>query len=184
MGYELAKQATKLGASVTLVSGPSCLEVPRGVTLIRVKSAAAMYNEVHKFYADTDIAIAAAAVADYTPAKVAKQKIKKNETTFSIDLVKTKDILLSMGEQKKKQFLVGFALETENEIANAKGKLKKKNLDLIVLNSLNDKGAGFQSDTNKVTLIAANEKMTTFDLKSKAKVAQDIFNTIITLYHA
>jgi len=143
-----------------------------------------MYQAVHQYYKVVDIAIAAAAVADYRPATVAEQKIKKNDATFTIDLVKTKDILLSMGVQKENQFLVGFALETQNEVVNAKGKLKKKNLDLIVLNSLNDKGAGFQSDTNKVTLIRANEKMTTFDLKSKADVAKDIFNTIIEIQNA
>ena len=185
MGYELAKQATKLGAEVILISGPSCLSINnKGINLVKVKSAEEMYQAVHQYYKVVDIAIAAAAVADYRPATVAEQKIKKNDATFTIDLVKTKDILLSMGVQKENQFLVGFALETQNEVVNAKGKLKKKNLDLIVLNSLNDKGAGFQSDTNKVTLIRANEKMTTFDLKSKADVAKDIFNTIIEIQNA
>jgi phosphopantothenoylcysteine decarboxylase/phosphopantothenate--cysteine ligase len=185
MGYELANRAAKLGAEVFLISGPSCLTISsKRIKLIKVKSAEEMYQAVHQYYKTVDIAIAAAAVADYRPATVAEQKIKKNDATFTIDLVKTKDILLSMGEQKKNQFLVGFALETQNEVLNAKGKLKKKNLDLIVLNSLNDKGAGFQSDTNKVTLIRANEKMTTFDLKSKADVAKDIFNTIIEIQNA
>jgi len=185
MGYELAKQATLLGATVILISGPSCLSINnKSINLVKVKSAEEMYQAVHQYYKVVDIAIAAAAVADYRPATVAEQKIKKNDTTFTIDLVKTKDILLSMGAQKENQLLVGFALETQNEVVNAKGKLKKKNLDLIVLNSLNDKGAGFQSDTNKVTLIRANEKMTTFDLKSKADVAKDIFNTIIEIQNA
>jgi phosphopantothenoylcysteine decarboxylase/phosphopantothenate--cysteine ligase len=185
MGYELANRAARLGAEVFLISGPSCLTISsKSIKLIKVKSADEMYQAVHQYYKTVDIAIAAAAVADYRPATVAEQKIKKKEATFTIDLVKTKDILLSMGEQKENQFLVGFALETQNEVVHAKGKLKKKNLDLIVLNSLNDKGAGFQSDTNKVTLIRANEKMTTFDLKSKADVAEDIFNTIIEIQNA
>ena len=185
MGYELAKQAAKLGAQVLLISGPSCLDMnTNGVERINVKSSDEMFHAVFEHYNTVDIAIAAAAVADYKPAHIATQKIKKNEKSYQLDLVKTKDILLEMGKQKQAQFLVGFALETENEIANATGKLTKKNLNMIVLNSLNDKGAGFQSDTNKVTLLAANKKMTTFDLKTKAEVAQDIFNTIIKIQHA
>ncbi|MDO6807987.1 bifunctional phosphopantothenoylcysteine decarboxylase/phosphopantothenate--cysteine ligase CoaBC [Zobellia galactanivorans] len=185
MGYELAKVAANLGAHVTLVSGPSHLAVSHDlVDLKKVSSAEEMYNEVHLHYKEMDIAICAAAVADYRPKTVANQKIKKKETEFSIELVKTKDILLSLGDQKEKQFLVGFALETENELDNAIGKLKKKNLDAIVLNSLNDKGAGFGKPTNKITFIDKNSEIKPFELKTKAEVAKDIFDEILKRYHA
>ena len=127
MGFELAKAAANLGAEVILISGPSHLDIHHDlVTLIRVVSAEEMYTEAHKFYKDVAIAISAAAVADYRPKRVAAQKIKKDSEDFSIDLIKNKDILLSMGVEKKNQFLVGFALETENEVENAKGKLKRR----------------------------------------------------------
>ena len=131
-----------------------------------------------------DIAILAAAVADYKPLTTASQKIKKTETKLTIELTQTKDILASLGKQKNKQFLVGFALETNNELANAKSKLKKKNLDLIILNSLRDEGAGFEKDTNKVSLIDKKENVLEFSLKPKAEVAQDIFNEIIKRIYA
>ena len=131
-----------------------------------------------------DVAIAAAAVADYRPKNAALQKIKKTETTLSITLEKTEDILASLGEQKQKQFLIGFALETENEIENAKLKIQKKNLDLIVLNSLNDKGAGFALSTNKVTFIDRNFVVEAMELKSKEEVAIDIVTKIIQHYEA
>jgi phosphopantothenoylcysteine decarboxylase/phosphopantothenate--cysteine ligase len=134
---------------------------------------------VHKFYNTSDIAICSAAVADYKPKNVAENKIKKSTDTISIELVKTHDILSSLGATKKHQILVGFALETENEIENAKTKLKKKNLDLIVLNSLNDKGAGFKKETNKVTIIDKLENISKFSVKSKADVASDIFKEIL-----
>ena len=154
MGYALAEAAAGLGAEVILVSGPTALQVMhQNVKLIRVTSAQEMYEEVHAFYAEVDVAIAAAAVSDYRPRQVASQKIKKDTAEISIELEKTKDILLSLGEAKKHQFLIGFALETENEVENAKGKLKRKNLDFIVLNSLNDKGAGFKESTNKIRII-------------------------------
>ena len=136
------------------------------------------------YFKSVDVAIAAAAVADYRPKEVATQKIKKEESTLSLELEKTKDVLASLGQIKEQQFLVGFALETNNEIENAKSKLKRKNLDLIVLNSLQDKGAGFKSDTNKVTLIDKNETINTFELKSKTEVAKDILNTIISALNA
>lgn len=176
MGYELAKEAARLGAEVVLVSGPSHLDINHDlISLVRVVSADEMYNAVHSHYKNTDIAICAAAVADYRPKTVADQKIKKTSEDLSIKLTKNKDILLSLGKEKKNQFLVGFALETENELENAKGKLKKKNLDAIVLNSLNDSGAGFGKQTNKITFIDKNSTIKTFDLKSKAAVAVDIF---------
>tara|TARA_R110000796_G_scaffold252619_2_gene388786 strand:+ start:31282 stop:32487 length:1206 start_codon:yes stop_codon:yes gene_type:complete len=185
MGFELAKAAANLGAEVILISGPSHLDIHHDlVTLIRVVSAEEMYTEVHKFYKDVAIAISAAAVADYRPKRVAAQKIKKDGEDFSIDLIKNKDILLSMGVEKKNQFLVGFALETENEVENAKGKLKKKNLDAIVLNSLNDSGAGFGKQTNKISFIDKNSTIKTFELKTKTEVALDIMNEIIKRIHA
>lgn len=185
MGYELAKKAASLGASVVLVSGPTQLSVSNElINVMRVVSSAEMYEEVHKHFPETDIAIAAAAVADYRPKTVADQKIKKKDSSLTIELEKTQDILLSMGERKKEQFLVGFALETENELENAKGKLQRKNLDAIVLNSLNDSGAGFGHLTNKITFIDKNYDIIPFELKSKAAVAEDIFAEILKRYHA
>lgn len=131
-----------------------------------------------------DVVIAAAAVADYTPKNVASQKLKKTEGDFSIELVKTKDILASLGAAKKNQLLIGFALETENELENAKLKIEKKNLDLIVLNSLNDEGAGFGKPTNKITFIDKDFKEESMELKSKEEVAIDILNKVIQHFHA
>ncbi|VAW15696.1 Phosphopantothenoylcysteine decarboxylase / Phosphopantothenoylcysteine synthetase [hydrothermal vent metagenome] len=185
MGYELAKEAAKLGAEVVLVSGPTHLNIEHDhITCLKVVSADEMYKIVHAHYSNVDIAICAAAVADYRPKTVADQKIKKHTDDLHIDLVKNKDILFSLGELKKKQYLVGFALETENELENAKGKLKKKNLDAIVLNSLNDSGAGFGKPTNKITFIDKNSQIKAFELKSKAAVAADIFSEIISRIHA
>lgn len=185
MGFELAKTAADLGAKVYLVSGPTNLSIEHyGIELIRVTSAEEMYNAVHNHYQNVDIAISAAAVADYRPKTVAEQKIKKQGDGLQVDLVRTKDILFSMGEQKKHQFLVGFALETENEVENATSKLQRKNLDAIVLNSLQDKGAGFGSTTNKVTFIDKNSNVKAFELKTKAEVASDIWSEIISRIHA
>jgi phosphopantothenoylcysteine decarboxylase/phosphopantothenate--cysteine ligase len=154
MGYDIANEAANAGAEVILVSGPTHLKAANsGIKLVRVISAQEMYNACHEYFDGVDVAIAAAAVADYRPKSIAPQKIKKDEGTLNIELEKTKDILLSLGEKKKGQMLIGFALETENEIENAKAKIRKKNLDLIVLNSLNDEGAGFGKPTNKVTFI-------------------------------
>lgn len=138
-----------------------------------------MYNAAHSYFADVDIAILSAAVADYKPKNIATQKIKKKDATLDIELTPTKDILASLGAIKKQQFLVGFALETNNELENAKGKLKRKNLDAIVLNSLQDKGAGFATDTNKVTVIDKDLSEKSFQLKSKVEVAKDIMNEIV-----
>lgn len=180
MGYELAKSAANLGAVVILISGPSSLNINHeNINLIKVVSADEMYDAAHIYYDEVDIAIAAAAVADYRPKTVADQKIKKASADLSLVLVKNKDILFSLGEKKKNQFLVGFALETENEIENAIEKLKKKNLDAIVLNSLNDDGAGFGKATNKITFIDKNSSIKTFELKTKAAVAADILSEII-----
>jgi len=185
MGYELAKEAAALGAEVVLVSGPSNLSLEnQKVNIIRVMSADEMYDAAHDHFNDVHIAIAAAAVADYRPKTVADQKIKKSEDDLNISLVKNKDILFSLGEKKKNQFLVGFALETENEVENAKKKLKKKNLDAIVLNSLNDAGAGFGKSTNKITFIDKNLEIKAFELKTKAEVAADIWGEIVKRIHA
>ena len=184
MGFEIAKAAANLGAEVCLITGPTNQTLSHSlIKIIPVTSADEMYHEAHKYFNIIDIAILAAAVADYKPKEVATQKIKKTEKTLSLELEKTKDILASLGNIKKEQYLVGFALETNNEIENAKAKLKKKNLNLIVLNSLNDKGAGFKSDTNKVTLIDDKGQIKSYDLKSKEAVAIDLLNEIIKQLH-
>ncbi|OWP83523.1 phosphopantothenoylcysteine decarboxylase [Flavobacterium davisii] len=183
MGFDIADVAADLGAQVILVTGPTSLQ-PKNKTIQikRVRSAEDMYCACHEWYHTVDVAIAAAAVADYKPKNVASQKIKKNDPTFTIELEKTKDILASLGEIKKDQFLIGFALETENEIEHAKQKIQKKNLDLIVLNSLNDKGAGFGQPTNKVTFIDKKFNIEPQELKSKEEVALDIVNKIVNHY--
>ncbi len=180
MGYAIAEAAAMLGAEVVLISGPVSLKLENDfVKIIRVFSAEEMYNATHKYYDKSDVAILSAAVADYRPLEIASEKIKKKDEELTLQLTKTKDILASLGKIKKNQFLVGFALETENEEENAKLKLKKKNLDLIVLNSLRDKGAGFQTDTNKITLITKDNKVLPFTVKSKKEVAKDILEYII-----
>lgn len=185
MGFELARAAAQLGAEVVLVSGPSSLTMEQtSVQLIRVVSAEEMYQEAAKHFPEMDVVIAAAAVADYRPAHPADQKIKKDSEHLTLELLKNRDVLLSLGQQKKSQFLVGFALETQNELENAKAKLQKKNLDAIVLNSLNDEGAGFGKDTNKITFVDKNLEFKTFELKSKAAVARDILNEILERLHA
>lgn len=180
MGFEIAKAAANLGAEVNLISGPSNQQVQHSfINRIDVTSAEEMYEAVHNHFEKTDVAILSAAVADYKPKNVANQKIKKKDSTLEISLEATKDILASLGAIKKHQLLVGFALETNNEIENAKDKLTRKNLDLIVLNSLQDKGAGFATNTNKVTIIDSGFNETPFTLKSKSEVALDILNEII-----
>ena len=181
MGFDIALSAANLGASVILVSGPTHCKVSNPlIKVVSVVSAEEMYIACHQFYADVDVAIAAAAVADYRHKNVAQQKIKKAADDFVIELEKTKDILASLGEQKKNQFLIGFALETENEIENAKLKIQKKNLDLIVLNSLQDQGAGFSKPTNKVTFIDKFFNIEPMELKTKEAVADDILNKVIS----
>ncbi|AXG70971.1 coenzyme A biosynthesis bifunctional protein CoaBC [Kordia sp. SMS9] len=185
MGFELAKAAANLGAEVTLIAGPNHLSISHAsVHVVDVVNTEAMYKAAHAAFPTADIAILSAAVADYTPKDVATQKIKKKDSSLHIELVKTKDILKSLGAIKKEQFLVGFALETNNELENAKGKLIRKNLDMIVLNSLNDAGAGFGKPTNKVTIIDKKMNTLAFGLKSKAEVAIDIFNEILKRIHA
>ena len=185
MGFELAKAAAKLGGKVILISGPTHLSVDdSAIQLVRVVTADQMFDAALDHYDNIDVAICAAAVADYKPKTVADQKIKKKAEDFTIELIKNKDILMTLGERKKNQYLVGFALETENELENAQAKLKKKHLDAIVLNSLNDAGAGFGKPTNKITFIDKNSTIKAFKLKSKAEVALDIWNEIIARTHA
>lgn len=180
MGFSLAEEAVKRGAKVILISGPTSQKTNhKNIEIHRVTSAKEMYDEVFKCYEKVDIAIASAAVADYAPKIVAKEKIKKSEEEFTIELVKNPDILKTMGEKKTHQFLVGFALETQNEEENAKSKLQKKNLDMIVLNSLRDEEAGFQKDTNKVKILTHSEQKE-FSLKSKDEVAKDILDFVET----
>lgn len=183
MGFAIAEEFANQGAEVTLVCGPNNLKtVNKSIQRIDITSAEELFKASIKAFKSADIAVLSAAVADYKPSKTANQKIKKSSGTKAIDLIPTKDTLAELGKLKtKKQLLIGFALETENETANAKEKIKKKNLDLIILNSLNDKGAGFKTDTNKVTIIDKSNKITKFELKSKEEVAKDILKTIQNL---
>lgn len=180
MGIALAIEAANQGAKVDLVLGPSQIECKHSnINVFRVNTADEMYNKVNDIFSKSDISIFSAAVADYTPENIANNKIKKSDSNLNVSLKKTKDILAEMGGKKsKQQIVVGFALETENEIENAKAKIERKNLDLIVLNSLNNKGAGFQHNTNKITIIDKANNITNFELKDKTEVAKDIFNSI------
>ena len=180
MGFAIASAAANLGAEVYLISGPSNQQIKHSlVHRVDVVSAEEMYDASHMYFKDVDIAILSAAVADYKPKNSASHKIKKTDTTLELSLLPTKDILASLGAIKKQQYLVGFALETNNELENAKGKLKRKNLDAIILNSLQDKGAGFAKDTNKITIIDKEFNEKAFKLKSKVAVAKDIMNEIV-----
>lgn len=185
MGFAIAEKAASLGAEVILVTGPSHEQIKSSsIELIKVTTAQEMYDKVLEHFKEVDVAIMSAAVADYRPKNVANSKIKKKESSLTIELEETKDILASCGEIKEKQLLVGFALETDDELKNAKEKLEKKNLDFIVLNSLNDKGAGFGGDTNKVTILDKNGAVTSFELKAKKEVAADIMKKITDLLNA
>ena len=179
-GFEIAKKASDLGGEVFLISGPSNQKIAtKSINLVNVVSSNEMHKQVMKHYAKADIVIMAAAVSDFRPKDFSNKKIKKDNIQPKIELEKTKDILFELGKLKENQFLVGFALENENEIENSLKKLKNKNLDLIILNSLNDKGAGFGTKTNKITIINKKEEKTDFDLKHKSEVAVDILNTIM-----
>ena len=185
MGIAIAAELKQRGADVTLVLGPSSETIPAGINIVRVKSAEEMYNACQAIFNKTDIAVMSAAVADYKPSSVAAEKIKKKDQTFSVELTKTKDILKSLGEQKKNgQLLVGFALETNNEKEYALGKLRSKNADMIVLNSLNDRGGGFGTDNNKITIFDKEGNEFPFEMKSKKMVAADIVNLIINKIYA
>jgi len=186
MGVAIAEELANKGASVTLILGPSQIKVSnKHIQLVSVESADEVFNAATAAYQTTDIAILAAAVADYRPDQMAPEKIKKADDTLDIRLVKNKDILATLGRQKKdNQVLVGFALETNNELEHATGKMKAKNADMIVLNSLNDKGAGFGHDTNKVTLLFADGSNKALPLQSKNLVAEAIVDNIVQLRDA
>ena len=186
MGIAIAKELYNRGANVTLIMGPSQIDMPaNGITVVKVKTAAEMFAVANEKFEKTDIAVMAAAVADYTAAEPKMEKIKKKEDQLTIELTKTKDILKSLGEKKKAgQVLVGFALETSNEKQHAIEKLHQKNADMIVLNSLNDAGAGFGIETNKITIFEKGGEEINFDTKPKTAVAKDIVDTIIRLYYA
>lgn len=181
MGYAIADALAKRGAEVVLVSGKTTLATPQGVRRVDVCSAEDMYNAAVAEFEQADCAVMCAAVADYTPAEVATNKIKKSDDSFSLELRKTKDIAFELGKAKGNRKIVGFALETNNEQANAEEKLRKKNLDLIVLNSLRDEGAGFGCDTNKVTFIDASQREE-LPLLSKSEVAERIADKIEKLF--
>ncbi|MBR2326920.1 MAG: bifunctional phosphopantothenoylcysteine decarboxylase/phosphopantothenate--cysteine ligase CoaBC [Alistipes sp.] len=181
MGYAIANALAKRGAEVVLVSGKTALATPQGVRRVDICSAEDMYEAAVKEFEQSDCAVMCAAVADYTPVEVATNKIKKSDDSFTLELRKTKDIAFELGKVKGDRKIVGFALETNNEQANAEEKLRKKNLDLIVLNSLRDKGAGFGCDTNKVTLIDASHREE-LPLLSKAEVAERIADKIEKLF--
>ena len=182
MGVALADAFAKAGADVTLVLGPSH-ERPkeRNVTLVAVESAEEMYQACSRLFPEAAIAVLSAAVADYRPGKVSESKIKKQDAGFSLELVKTTDVLETLGKQKTHQILAGFALETNNLMEYAMAKIQKKNLDFIVANSAVEQGAGFGTDTNKVTIIDKHNKITNFELKSKQEVAKDIADFAIKL---
>jgi len=186
MGIAIAKELEKRGADVTLVLGPSSIDFSaNGIKLVKVESAEEMYNACVNIFEEADLAVMSAAVADYTPVAKASEKIKKKEDSFTIQLTKTKDILFDLGQRKKKdQVLVGFALETQNEKGNALEKLNKKNADWIVMNSLNDPGAGFGHDTNKITMFGKTGEELIFTTKTKTEVAKDIVDILIRNHYA
>lgn len=183
MGFAIADEMALLGADVTLISGPSAEKSKQSVNRIDVITAADMLRACETHFPTASIIVMSAAVADYTPVQVATQKIKKKEDSFTIELKKTTDILATLGQIKKpEQILAGFALETDNEEENAKSKLTRKNLDLIVLNSLRDEGAGFQKDTNKITIFNRACEKKEYLIKSKVEVARDICTELLKLY--
>jgi len=176
MGYSIANCMAEHGAKVEMVSGPTHLKASHhNITVHKIMTAQEMYDKCLELFSEADIIILASAVADYRPENISTEKIKKKDAEFNLPLIKTVDIASMLGKQKKSnQIMVGFALETENEVANAETKLHKKNLDMIILNSLRDKGAGFGYDTNKITVIEKHGNVLYFDLKSKKDVAEDI----------
>lgn len=179
MGYSIAKEARDRGAEVTLVSGPTSIEAPRGIKLIKVKTNAEMKEAMLKYYDDSDIVIKSAAVADYKAKNYSEQKIKKGVGDLTITFERDADILKILGEKKKQQILVGFAAESHNVLENAKNKLKNKNLDLIVANNIAAEGIGFGSDENKVTIITKDNRVIDIEKMSKDQVATNIFDVIL-----
>ena len=184
MGYAIAEELAENGADVTLISGNATVDTEnKSIKVIKIRSAEEMYHESKKYFVNCDISVFAAAVADYKPVKQAEEKIKKLSKNTTLQLEKTIDIAAELGKVKtKNQINIGFALETENENENAVKKIKTKNFDFIVLNTLKDKGAGFGCDTNKITIIHKNNKQESFELKTKKEVAKDIVSTIIKKY--
>ena len=184
MGIAMAEEFYRRGANVYLVLGPTNEMVSNGITVIKVTTAEEMFNAVMDISTDGDILCMAAAVADYLPEKVADQKIKKSGDAFQLQLKKTKDILYTLGSKKtSNQTLIGFALETENEVVNARKKLREKNADIIVMNSLRDKGSGFGFDTNKIVIFEKNGNEASFPLQSKKETAKDIVDFIHRYRH-
>ena len=182
MGYSLAETALSLGAEVKLISGPTNQSISsENIKIVHIKSGKELHEAILNDYNNSDIVIMAAAVSDYKPIEFSEKKIKKDNNELNIKFEKTTDILFELGQNKKNQILVGFALENNNELSHAKNKLEKKNLDLIVLNSLNDEGAGFGYDTNKITVVDHAGKVTPYKLKKKDEVADDVFKHIIEL---
>ena len=181
MGYAIANELAKQGAEVTLISGPTNQQVEeKQIKVISIKSAEEMYKNAVNLFPENDVCVMSAAVADFTPKRTYTEKIKEKQ--LNLELIQTKDIAQELGKLKtKSQLLIGFALETDNELENAKRKIKKKNFDFIVLNSLNDKGAGFNFNTNKITIVDKNEQITKFPLKTKKEVAKDIVLKIAEL---
>ena len=179
MGYAIAEECANRGAEVVLISGPTSLNVHNSnIKLVRVNSAREMYEACNQEFPQCNAAVLSAAVADFTPQNVSDTKIKRKDNNLEITLKPTDDIAASLGKQKGDRVLVGFALEKENELENAIGKLERKNFDFIVLNSMNDKGAGFNHDTNKITIINRSKEVKNYDLKSKVMVAKDIVDEI------
>ena len=182
MGYSLAETALSLGAEVKLISGPTNQSISsENIKIVHIKSGKELHEAILNDYNNSDIVIMAAAVSDYKPIEFSEKKIKKDNNELNIKFEKTTDILFELGQNKKNQILVGFALENNNELSHAKNKLEKKNLDLIVLNSLNDEGAGFGYDTNKITVVDCSGNVTPYKLKKKNEVADDVFKHIIEL---
>lgn len=182
MGYSLAETALSLGAEVKLISGPTNQSISsENIKIVHIKTGNELLKAIRNDYNNSDIVIMAAAVSDYKPIEFSEKKIKKDNNELNIKFEKTTDILFELGQNKKNQILVGFALENNNELSNAINKLEKKNLDLIVLNSLNDEGAGFGYDTNKITVVDCSGNVTPYKLKKKNEVADDVFKHIIEL---
>lgn len=183
MGYAIAEECLKRGAEVYLVSGPVCIELKHSfLHVVKVNSATEMYMACCRFFEKVDIAIFAAAVADYRPEKIAEKKIKKDESYFNIKMIKNIDIAYEFGQIKSpNQISVGFALETNDELANAAGKLSKKNFDMVVLNSMNDPNATFGFETNKITILKTDLSCTNYPLKNKKEVAEDIIHEMETI---
>ena len=183
MGVEIAEELASRGADVTLIIGPSKLQATPSVKTIKVESAQQMFDVATKLFPESDAAIMAAAVADYRPKHVSDVKMKKKDDDLNIELEKTPDIAAHLGSiRKPNQRLIGFALETNDELKNAVSKLKRKNFDFVVLNSLRDSGAGFNHDTNKITLVFGENNVKTFELKSKTEVAKDIVTELVKIF--